>query len=158
LLTDQQYHNIAVPQLGPGKLSDVALDLGRFLETGLLVDRYAFRTPPLRNVTLTAPYMHNGAYDTLEGAIRHHLYPADSLRDYDPAALPVAFRETVRAEPEIQADVLKSLDPLAASPPELTDAQIGDLLAFLEALTSPSAVDLSGLVPDTVPSGLPVGD
>ena len=158
LLTDQQYHNIAVPQLGPGKLSDVALDLGRFLETGLLVDRYAFRTPPLRNVTLTAPYMHNGAYDTLEGAIRHHLYPTDSLRGYDPTALPVAFRETVRVEPEIQADVLKSLDPLAASPPELTDAQIGDLLAFLESLTSPSAVDLSGLVPDTVPSGLPVGD
>ena len=158
LLTDQQYHNIAVPQLGPGKLSDEALDLGRFLETGLPADRYAFRTPPLRNVTLTAPYMHNGAYTTLEGAIRHHLNAADSLRGYDPGALPPIFRETVRLEPQVQADVLKSLDPLAASLPQLTDAQIGDLLAFLEALTSPSAVDLSGLVPNAVPSGLPVQD
>ena len=158
LLTDQHYHNIAVPQLGPGKLSDVALDLGRFLETGLPEDRYAFRTPPLRNVALTGPYMHNGAYADLEDAVRHHLNAADSLRNYDAGLLPVVFRETVRGEAEIQADILKSLDPLAAAPPELTDEQVADLLAFLDALTAPSAADLSRLVPDSVPSGLPVED
>lgn len=158
LLTDQQFHNIAVPQLGPGKLSDDRLDLGRFLETGRAEDRYAFRTPPLRNVTLTVPYMHNGAYTDLRDAVRHHLNPAGSLRIYDAASLPARFRETVRPEPELAEDILRSLDPRLATPPVLTDEQLADLMAFLGALTSPSAVDLSGLVPDSVPSGLPVGD
>jgi len=158
LLTDQQFHNVGVPQLGPGKLSDERLDLGRFLETGRAEDRYAFRTPPLRNVTLTAPYMHNGAYADLRAAVRHHLNPPGSLQVYDAATLPVSFQETVRTEPEVAADILKTLDVRLATPAALTDAQLADLMTFLAALTSPTAVDLSGLVPASVPSGLPVQD
>ena len=158
LLTDQQFHNIGVPQLGPGKLSDDELDLGRFLETGLPQDRYAFRTPPLRNVTLTGPYMHNGAYADLQAAVRHHLNPTEALAGFDAETLPVAFRETVQSDTAVREDILRSLDPRLAAPPVLTDAQVGDLMAFLGALTSPSAVDLSRLVPDAVPSGLPVTD
>lgn len=158
LLTDQQFHNIGVPQLGPGKLNDDELDLGRFLETGHLADRYAFRTPPLRNVTLTAPYMHNGAYADLEAAVRHHLDAAGMLAAYDAQTLPVVFRETVHGEEALHQDILRSLDPRVAQPTVLTDAQMADLMAFLEALTSPSAVDLSGLTPATVLSGLPVTD
>lgn len=158
LLTDQQFHNIAVPQLGPGKLSDEGLDLGRFLETGHAADRYAFRTPPLRNVTLTAPYMHNGAYADLRAAVRHHLNPAGSLLIYDPTALPATYQATVQAEAEVTTDVLASLDARLAAPPVLTDAQLADVMTFLGALTSPSAADLSGLVPQSVPSGLPVED
>ncbi len=158
LLTDQQFHNIGAPQLGPGKLSDEALDLGRFLESGRHEDRYAFRTPPLRNVTLTAPYLHNGAYADLEAVVRHHLNPVDALRAYDPQTLPPLFRDTVRQEPAIQADILSTLDPRLAEPSVLTNEQVGQLLAFLKALESPSAVDLSHLVPDSVPSGLPLSD
>ena len=40
---------------------------------------------------------------------------------------------------------------------DLTDAEVAALIAFLEALTSPTATDLSHVIPDTVPSGLPVG-
>lgn len=158
LLTDQQFHNIGVPQLGPGKLSDERLDLGRFLETGRAEDRYTFRTPPLRNVALTAPYMHNGAYADLRAAVRHHLNPSGSLQIYDAATLPVGFRKTVRTEPEVAADILTLLDARLATPPTLTDEQLADLMVFLDGLTAPSAVDLSGLVPASVPSGLPVGD
>ena len=158
LLTDQQFHNIGVPQLGPGKLSDERLDLGRYLETGQTADRYTFRTPPLRNVTLTAPYMHNGAYADLRAAVRHHLNPAGSLQIYDAAKLPAVFQETVRAEPEVVADILKSLAARLVAPPALTDAELADLMAFLAALTAPSAADLSGLVPESVPSGLAVAD
>jgi cytochrome c peroxidase len=157
-MTDQDYHNISVPQLGPGKLSDEGLDLGRFLETGRPEDRYAFRTPPLRNVALTAPYMHNGAYVDLPSAVRHHLGAADDLTAYDPTTLPELFRAAVRTEPAIAEDIMKSLDPLMTEPPVLTDAQVADLLAYLGALTSPSAVDLTHLVPESVPSGLPVED
>ena len=41
-------------------------------------------------------------------------------------------------------------------PIALTDAEVNDLLAFLESLTDPASRDRSALVPDAVPSGLPV--
>lgn len=44
-------------------------DLGRFRLSRAEPHRHAFRTPSLRNVALTAPYMHNGAYPTLESVI-----------------------------------------------------------------------------------------
>ena len=59
---------------------------------------------------------------------------------------------------ELIWEMLETLDPLVAEPLELTDEQINQLIAFLNAQTSPSAVDLSYLVPETVPSGLPVFD
>lgn len=49
-------------------------DLGLFATTGQVEHRFAFRTPTLRNVALTAPYMHNGIYATLEEVI--HFYDA----------------------------------------------------------------------------------
>ena len=152
------YLSSGASQTGPGMLSGERLDLGRFLETGRAADRYTFRTPPLRNVTLTAPYMHNGAYADLRAAVRHHLNASGSLQIFDPTALPVGFQETARTEPAVAADILKTLDARLATPPVLTDAQLADLMAFLAALTSPSAADLSDLVPASVPSGLPVQD
>lgn len=44
-------------------------DVGRHRIAGAAPNRYAFRTPSLRNVALTAPYMHNGAYPTLESVV-----------------------------------------------------------------------------------------
>ncbi|MBW8687023.1 cytochrome-c peroxidase [Chitinophaga rhizophila] len=41
-------------------------DMGRYIHTKLDELKYAFKTPTLRNISLTAPYMHNGAYRTLE--------------------------------------------------------------------------------------------
>lgn len=68
LLTDQRHHNIGIPPVGPGKAPESPLDFGRARETGRVKDAYEFRTPPLRNVTLTGPWMHSGAYTTLRGA------------------------------------------------------------------------------------------
>ena len=73
LLTDQVAHNIGVPSLGPGKTVSTNIDFGFMLESGEEGDRYSFRTPPLHNVALTGPWMHNGAYASLEDAVRHHL-------------------------------------------------------------------------------------
>jgi cytochrome c peroxidase len=157
LLTDQQFHNVGVPQLGPGK-DESGLDYGRFLQSGDEKDRFAFRTPPLRNVALTGPWMHNGAFVSLEEVVRHKLGATESFLSYDGAALPAAVRATLRNEPALQTAVLSTLDPRMADPPALSEEQIGLLLAFLEAQTSPSAVDLSALVPESVPSGLPVWD
>jgi len=52
---------------------DIA-ELGRFAVTARPQDLGAFRTPSLRNVARTAPYMHDGSVPTLEAAIEHELY------------------------------------------------------------------------------------
>ena len=152
LLTDQQFHNIGVPQLGPGKNDDEGYDYGRQLETGLDGDMYAFRTPPLHNVPLTGPWMHNGAYTSLEAAVRHHLDPVSALADYDALELHPLLWATYK----VPSDLLDTLDPLLDEPLELSDEQVADLMAFLAALTAPGAAGGCDLVPDSVPSGLPI--
>lgn len=155
LLTDQQHHNIGVPQLGPGKAPHQPLDLGRARETDRKHDLFAFRTPPLRNVAVTGPWMHNGAYTTLEGAVRHHLDPTTALLGYDASQLDSRLQGTVQNDPETLAAILASLDPQAKQV-DLTEDEIADLLAFLEALTSPSLEFLENTIPASVPSGLPI--
>lgn len=59
--TDNQFHNLGVPQVGP-----VKEDLGRFSISRAEKDKGAFKTPTLRSITETAPYMHDGAFKTLE--------------------------------------------------------------------------------------------
>lgn len=157
LMTDQQFHNIGVPQLGPGK-EDGGIDRGRFLESNNPQEQYAFRTPPLRNVALTGPWMHNGVYSLLENVIKHHLAAADSLQGYELENLPDFYRQEVNLDPSFITEILTTLDSRVAAPQDLSLEQVAQLEAFLHALTSPSAVDLSGLVPDSVPSGLPVFD
>lgn len=150
LLSDQSTHVLAVPQIGPGKGESAPDDVGRFLVTGNDRDRHAFRTPPLRNVAITGPWMHDGVYTELETAVRHMLDPVATCLEYEsgalggpPPAVPVG-------------PAMSDLDPLSAALPELSDAQVEDILAFLNALTDPAAEDLAHLVPDSVPSGLPV--
>lgn len=62
-LTDEKYHNLGV---GMDKEEP---DLGRFAVTGIEADKGAFKTPTIRNVTLTAPYMHDGSQKTLEEVV-----------------------------------------------------------------------------------------
>jgi cytochrome c peroxidase len=158
LFTDQQFHNLAVPQLGPGKNNSDGLDFGRYLETGDPADMWAFRTPPLRNVTLTGPYMHNGAYTSLEAAVLHHLDPKKACQEYEEEQLMSIFNQTYRGEVAIEAGLMNNVDPLVAEPTALTAEEFESLMAFLHALTSPSALDLSPMVPEYVPSGLAVAD
>jgi cytochrome c peroxidase len=157
LLTDQKFHNLAVPQVGDGKGREQPFDLGRARETGNDCDRYAFRTPPLRNVALTGPYMHDGAFLTLEEAVRHHLDPVADLQNYDPSQLSILVRDTCQNQPETIAAILASKSDVATEHVQLSDQDIQDLLAFLNALTAPSAQHLENTIPASVPSGLPVG-
>ncbi len=65
-LTDEQYHN-----LGVGMDKDMP-DLGRYEVTKVDKDRGAFKTPTIRNVALSAPYMHDGSQSTLEEVVEHY--------------------------------------------------------------------------------------
>lgn len=156
LLTDQEFHNIGTPQFGPGKDNAAPLDAGRFAETGNPKDRFAFRTPPLRNVAITGPWMHNGAYASLEEAIRHHLDPKTALERYDIDQLSEELRTTYKGDSSVIERVLENLDPLVKTPIKLTSQNVEDLLAFMESLTDPNANDLTGLIPKEVPSKLPI--
>lgn len=157
LFTDQGYYNIGVPQFGPGKDQFVPLDYGRFHITNTPADQFAFRTPSLLNVTLTGPWLHNGAYDSLEDVIQHHLHPAESLQAYDGDQLPLQVRATLQNYPVTNENILQTLSPQLPQV-QLSDREIAQLLAFLESLTDPAAADLTHLIPNQVPSNLPVGD
>ncbi|MGH7265407.1 MAG: cytochrome-c peroxidase, partial [Candidatus Rokuibacteriota bacterium] len=65
MFSDFLFHVLGVPQEGDGKDMLPGDDTGREEHTLNSADRYAFRTPTLRNVELTAPYMHDGAFATL---------------------------------------------------------------------------------------------
>lgn len=158
LLTDQRFHNVLNPQLGPGRGALAPLDNGRAEVTGVAADRFLFRTPPLRNVALTAPYFHNGAFTTLESAVRHYINVGRSLQQYDPNQLPLEFRSTVHDGPTVWNQLLATRDPNVADTLRLSNADVNDLIAFLGSLTDPSVANLANVIPGTVPSQLPVGD
>jgi cytochrome c peroxidase len=61
--TDELYHNLGVG------MDKVKPDLGRFTQTKQNKDRGAFKTPTVRNVALSAPYMHDGSQKTLEEVV-----------------------------------------------------------------------------------------
>jgi len=62
-LTDEKYHNLGIGMEAPKP------DLGRFVFSMQDKDRGAFKTPTIRNVALSAPYMHDGSIKTLEEVV-----------------------------------------------------------------------------------------
>ena len=89
-------------------------DLGRFEVTRAAVDRWAYRTPSLRNVALTAPYMHDGSLATLAEVVQYYNRGGEPNSGLDPRLRPLG----------------------------LTPADIADLVAFLESLTGANISDL----------------
>ncbi len=74
------FQNIGVPQIGPGVLNGDDRGLMEF--TGAETHKYRFRVSPLRNVALTAPYMHSGAFNTMWEVIEHYVHPMRSLHHF----------------------------------------------------------------------------
>lgn len=162
--TDEGFHVVAMPQLGRGKGDgDTGNDdFGRFRETGESQDRYAFRTPSLLNVTVMGPYGHAGAYRDLAAVVRHHANPAAAVANYDftlaeldpgiqksdaqsNTEAAVAQLEALRAEGNSQLPLL-----------ELSDTDVDDLVAFMEALTDPCVTErecIGQWIPDTSATG-----
>ncbi|MCC7477367.1 cytochrome-c peroxidase [bacterium] len=161
LFTDFEHHCIAVPQVGAGRRSafgEEGEDVGLEDVTSAPEDAFLFRTPPLRNVELTGPYMHDGCYSRLEDAVRQHLDPLGMLRSYSGAGLSAHIKGEVLTDSAALARIEAQLDPLLHDPPELTQQQLSELIAFLKALTGEGARDQRELIPARVPSGLPVED
>ncbi len=102
--TDNSFKNLGLPQAGPLKE-----DVGRFQVTKDPKDKGAFKVPGLRNVEMTAPYMHTGAFKTLEEVVEF----------YNKGGGP---------GPNKTAKLL---------PLNLTDGEKKDLVAFLKSLSGP---------------------
>ncbi|MBU0861203.1 MAG: cytochrome-c peroxidase [Alphaproteobacteria bacterium] len=160
LLTDQDYHAMGAPQIGPGKkarFETLARDEGRAEVTGLPEDMFAFRTPSLRNVALTAPYGHAGSHADLAAFVADHADPVAALARYDAgqAVLPALDVEddSIMLDPAEVAAIAAAVTtpPVVLSPDDVTA-----LVAFLDSLTDPAAVKGRLGVPDAVPSGLAV--
>ena len=107
--SDGSFHNIGI---GMDKKEP---DLGRFAETKVVGDKGAFRTPTLREIARTAPYMHDGSLATLEDVVNY----------YDKGGIP---------NPQLDEEIF---------PLKLTDQQKADLVTFLkEGLSSSSYPDV----------------
>lgn len=139
LFTDNRFHNIGVgvnriqdeiPQFAPAFLTAKAAgtdvdkavltnpkvsELGRFAVTETLDEIGAFKTSTLRNVAVTAPFMHDGSLKTLRDVVEHYNNGGITRKD-DPVN-----------------DFLSG----GIRPLNLTDQEMTDLVAFMEALTSP---------------------
>lgn len=103
-LTDEAFYNIGVG------MDRKDFDLGRYNETKKEEDKGAFKTPTLRNVAATAPYMHDGSQKTLREVVDH----------YDKGGTPNPY----------QHQRIKKLN--------LTEQEKEDLVAFMtEGLTGP---------------------
>src|SRR5688572_2689289 len=160
MFSDFREHVIGVPQIVPAATNvtfdgpDANEDFGLGQFTGNANDRYAFRTSPIRNVSLQTTFMHNGAYTRLEDAVRHDLDVMELCNLYTPAAAGVAA--DLRGPVGPLAPVLERLDVRLRAPIELTNEEFTQLMDFVRVgLTDPAATPakLKALIPTSLPSG-----
>lgn len=163
LLSDQEFYALGLPAFGPGRtrrFDPYARDIGRMGESDRLEDAYRFRTPALRNVALTAPYGHNGAWPDLEGMIEQHLDPGnarDAWTTADAKLPEIPWFEQVDFIIQQDArEMARLAQKIDVRPVQLSDAEVNDLVAFMHALTGKTADTRPLGRPETVPSGLPV--
>jgi cytochrome c peroxidase len=127
--TVQEFTVIGVPRDSSGTHLDP--DPGRFAVTNRDLDRHAFKAPSLRGIAHSAPYMHNGAFATLEQVVRFYNQGGGRGLGLD----------VPNQAPEVR-------------PLRLTIAEERALVSFLKALSDDTALVA---VPAHVPSGLKVG-
>lgn len=121
--SDLSFHAIAFPQLGFGA-NGFGEDYGRYNVTQNPKDIYLFRTPPLFNVSKTAPYSHSGSIFDLNDAIRFH----DD---------PLGFFDAANTDPETRHRYARLIGTWSRDYPvnaRLSDQDIDDLVAFLQTL------------------------
>ena len=164
LFSNGMHTTVAFPQIGPGKGDGPTTndDFGRERETGNPQDRYRFRVPSLLNIEMTAPYGHAGAYATLEEVVRHYDSPQrtvdtyfanggwcqqDQFRDLASCAslYPDAVSNTQLALDKLRQEQRDRVSLFGQI--DLEDAQVDQLVAFMQALTDPCVTDRSCLDP-----------
>ena len=137
--TDHGFHAMGVPQIGPGKAARFethAQDLGRLRVTGRAEDAYRFRTPSLRNVVLTGPYGHSGAYADLGAFVSAHAAPRAGITGYErvSAVLPQLPKVDDWRATDDPMETEAILAAIERPDIVLSEAEVAALVAFLDAL------------------------
>ena len=145
--TDEEYHVMAVPQVGRGKGNGSTGDddFGRFNVDSNSSHKYAFRTPTLLNVEMTGPWGHDGAYTTLKAVVKHMLNPDDAISNYDASQLNSDVKTTNRINNTTSAlsqlNTNRQSNISSHQNVSFTETQIDDLVTFLKSLTDPCLKD-----------------
>lgn len=142
--SDFRFHSLAIPQLGVGK-HGAYLDYGRAKATGLAGDRFSFRTPPLRNVTKTGPWGHNGSLTSIKQAIIHH---------YNPIPLLFEAQKNNAQEGALAGRLLGYRSLILKEIYSINDNDINLLTEFLFSLESDTVMNNKEALPEKVPSGM----
>lgn len=117
LFSDGKFHNIGVGVNGEGELTD----LGRYGETKIESDKGAFKTPILRNIAETAPYMHDGSLKTLKSVVDFYAGGGNSNPYLDKEIKEIKLSGRERAD---LVEFLKSLTgemPAGVGPPGIAE-------------------------------------
>jgi cytochrome c peroxidase len=107
LFTDLAFHNNGLDSIYSNPPELEGIHLGRFRISFDSLDLGAFKTPTLRNITFTAPYMHDGRFATLEDVLDHY---------------------------ENNIKITNSLSPILFTPIQLSTSERRELIAFLKTL------------------------
>ena len=143
--SDFNFHSIGVID-EDWRIEQDKRDLGRFYATKDPKDAFKFRTPPLRNVSKSAPYFHNGSESDLKTAISKHLSSTRNQNKYHSSG---RFLMT--------AQQLRAISPILTSGIVLSDRELTLLVQFLNTLESEfDTEELATIVPTGVPSKLKV--
>lgn len=110
--SDGGFHNIGV------KPAKDEIDHGRFAVKKVPANLGAFKTPTLRDVALTAPYMHNGLYRTLEEVVEHYDRGGDMSEHLDPNMMPLNLSA------QEKADLVTFMKSLTGKPIQLAFPQL----------------------------------
>jgi cytochrome c peroxidase len=88
--TDNDFHNTG--------LDSITIDAGRYLLTNIETDKAKFKTPSLRNIAVTNPYMHDGRFSTLEEVLQHYNSGGKPHRNVDVLMRPLGLSATEQAD------------------------------------------------------------
>jgi cytochrome c peroxidase len=146
--TDEKFHNVAAPQLGNGKGDGNSghEDFGRFRETNLERDMFAFRTPSLLNVVNTGPWMHSGAYVELIDVVKHSVNAKQSIESYHNIVLNQPGIQNLDTASIFAQKAMES-DNFEGGMLEVNEQDIADLVGFLHALSDPCVTDRECMMP-----------
>ncbi|OUR93590.1 hypothetical protein A9Q84_19165 [Halobacteriovorax marinus] len=137
-LQDDEFHSVGIPHIFP-LVSSLADDQGRYEISGNSNDLYKFKTPSLRNVAKTAPYMHNGSLKTLDDVINHYNNVNFSLFNYSLANLATeSYSETILLDSNATRNSIRFniIDNGALKRGlRLSATERADLKSFLESLS-----------------------
>jgi cytochrome c peroxidase len=106
LFQDNSFHNIGIDSIFEG------VNMGRFMVTADLADMGKFKTPTLRNVALTAPYMHDGRFQTLEQVVEQYNSGVKKSSTLDPIMAKPSFEHGLQLTPQEKIDLISFLHSL----------------------------------------------